>query len=86
VESSCVIVALIENYSSSKPSNVSLNCDNVDGNVQYELPLLPNDTAVKHFYTIGSGAKCWLDIYHWGAGLAVPGQICDTVQNVIVFL
>jgi len=24
----------------------------------YELPLLPNDTAVKHFYTVRSGAKC----------------------------
>jgi len=24
----------------------------------YELPLLPNDTAVKHFYTNRSGAKC----------------------------
>jgi len=24
----------------------------------YELPLLPNSTAVKHFYTNRSGAKC----------------------------
>ena len=24
----------------------------------YELPLLPNKTAVKHFYTNRSGAKC----------------------------
>jgi len=24
----------------------------------YELSLLPNDTAVKHFYTNRSGAKC----------------------------
>ena len=46
----------------------------------YELPLLPNDTAVKHFYTVRSGAKCWLDSYRWGAGLAVPGQI--HVRNV----
>ena len=29
----------------------------------YELPLLSNNTAVKHFYTNRSGAKCWLDIY-----------------------
>ena len=29
----------------------------------YELPLLLNDTAVKHFYTIWSGAKCdWVFI------------------------
>ena len=29
----------------------------------YELPLVPNNTAVKHFYTNRSGEKCWLDIY-----------------------
>jgi hypothetical protein len=32
----------------------------------YELPLPPNDTAVTHFYTNRSGAKCWLDIWRWG--------------------
>jgi len=26
--------------------------------------------------------KCWLDIYRWGAGLAVTGPIGDTGQNV----
>jgi len=39
------------------------------------------------FYTNRSGAKCWLDIYRWGPGLAVPGQIHvrDIGQNVLVF-
>jgi hypothetical protein len=31
----------------------------------------------------GSGAKCWLDIYHWGAGLAVTGWIRDIGQNIL---
>jgi hypothetical protein len=26
---------------------------------------------------------CWLNVYHWGVGLAVTGQICDTGQNVL---
>jgi len=29
----------------------------------YELPLVPNNTEVKHSYTNRSGAKCWLGIY-----------------------
>jgi len=49
----------------------------------YELPLLPYNTAVKHFYTNRSGAKCWPDIYHWGAGRAVTGRIRDIGQNVL---
>jgi hypothetical protein len=49
----------------------------------YEPPLLPNNTAVKHFYTNRSGAKCWLDIYRWGAGLVVTGRIRDIGQNVL---
>jgi len=49
----------------------------------YELPLLPNNTAVKYFYTNRSGTKCWPDIYHWGAGLAVTGRIRDIGQNVL---
>jgi hypothetical protein len=32
------------------------------------------------FTQIGSGAKCWLDIYHWGAGLAVIGRIRNIGQ------
>ena len=48
----------------------------------YELPSLPNNSAVKHIYTYRSGAKCLLDIYHWGVGLAVTGRICDIRQNV----
>ena len=35
------------------------------------------------FTQIGSGAKCWLDICHWGAGLAVTGRKRDFGQNVI---
>ena len=49
----------------------------------YEIPLLPNDTAVKRFYTNRSGANCWLDIYRWGAGLAVTGPIRDIGQNIL---
>ena len=49
----------------------------------YVLPLLPNNTAVKHFYTNGSSAKCRLDIYRWGAGLAVTRRIRDIGQNVL---
>ena len=30
---------------------------------------------------IGSGVKCWLDIYNWGAGLTVTGRIRDVGQN-----
>jgi hypothetical protein len=28
---------------------------------------------VKHFYIIGSSAKCWVDRYYWGTGPAVTG-------------
>ena len=49
----------------------------------YELPLLPNNTVVKHFYTNRSGAKCWLDIYRWGAGLVVTVLIRDIGQKVL---
>ena len=49
----------------------------------YELPLLPNNTAVKHFYTNQEQCKCWLDIYYWGAGLVVTGQIHDIGQKVL---
>jgi len=48
----------------------------------YELPLLPNNTAVKYFYTNRSGAKFWLDIYRWVNGLAMTGRIRDNGQNV----
>ena len=51
----------------------------------YELPLIRNNTASETFFTqIGSGAKCWLNICHWGAGLAVNGRIRDNGQNVLV--
>jgi hypothetical protein len=56
-------------------------CDCVQ--TAYELPLLPNNTAVKHFHTNRSGAKCWQDIYRWGAGLEVTGPIRDIGQNVL---
>jgi len=39
---------------------------------------------VKHFYTNRSGAKCWLDIYHWGADLVVTGRIRDIGQKVLL--
>ena len=35
------------------------------------------------FTQIWSGAKCWLDICHWVAGLAVSGRIRDIGQNVL---
>ena len=38
----------------------------------YELPLLTNNTAVKHFHTNS-----------WGAGLAVTGRICDIGHMVL---
>jgi hypothetical protein len=34
------------------------------------------------FTQIGRGAKCWLDVYHWVAGLAATGRIRDIGQNV----
>ena len=49
----------------------------------YELPSLSRNTAAKHFYTNRSSPKCWLDIYHWGAGLAVTGRIRDNGQKVL---
>ena len=59
-------------------------CVCVCGCVQtvYELPLLPNKTAMKNIYTNRSGAKCRLNIYHWGAGLSVTGRMHDIGQNV----
>ena len=48
-----------------------------------ELPLLLNNTASETFFTlIGRHAKCWLDIYCWGASLAVSGRARDR-QNVL---
>ena len=35
------------------------------------------------FTQISSSAKCWLDIYHWGAGLAVTGPIRHFGQSVL---
>ena len=49
----------------------------------YELTSLPNNTAVKHFYTNRSGANCCPDIYQCGAALAVTGRIRDIGQNVL---
>ena len=49
----------------------------------YELPLLPNRTASESFTQIGSGAKCWLDIYHSSSGLDVTGPLCDIGQYVL---
>ena len=41
-----------------------------------DVPLLPNNTNQ-------NGKKCWLDIYHWGAGLAGTWRIRDIGQNVL---
>ena len=50
----------------------------------HELPLLPNNMASETLCTkIGCVANCWLDIYHWSAGLAVTGRIRDIVKNVL---
>jgi hypothetical protein len=51
--------------------------------IEFELSSLPNNTASGSFLLIGRGAKSWQDIYHWGAGLAVTGRICDIGQNVL---
>jgi hypothetical protein len=45
--------------------------------------LLPNNTALKQFYTNQSGTKFWLDIYLWGAGLVVTGPIHYIGQKVL---
>jgi len=50
----------------------------------YELLLLAHNTEAKHFYTNMRSAKCWLDIYRWGAGLAVTGRIRDIGQKVLL--
>jgi hypothetical protein len=39
---------------------------------------------MKHYYTNRSRAKCWQDIYRWGAGLAVARRIRDIGQNVLL--
>ena len=49
----------------------------------YELPLIPNNTAVKHFYTNRIGEKCWLDVYGWGGGLVVTGPIRDIGRHCL---
>ena len=49
----------------------------------YQLPSLPNNNTTQHIYTNQSGANCWLDIYRWGAGLAVTGPIRHIGQNVL---
>ena len=35
------------------------------------------------FTQIRSGANCWLDIYHWGTGLAAAGWKCENEHNVL---
>jgi hypothetical protein len=35
------------------------------------------------FTQIGSGGKCWLDVYYWVAGLTATGRISDTGQHVL---
>jgi len=52
--------------------------------------LLPNNTAVKVFYTnleqrelLAGYLTNLMDIYRWGAGLAVTGRICYFGQIVL---
>ena len=40
---------------------------------------------VKHFTQIGSGRKCWLDMYHLVAGQAVTGPKRDIGQNALKY-
>ena len=41
-------------------------------------------TTKRNIFTqFGNGTKCWLEIYHWGAGLAVTGRIRGIGQNVL---
>ena len=49
----------------------------------YELPLLPNNTAVKHFYTNLEQCEVLTGYLLLGAGLAVTGPIRDVGQNVL---
>ena len=50
----------------------------------YELHMLLYNTAREIFlHKSGSGGKCWLDIYHWSAGLAVTWRMRDIGQNVL---
>jgi hypothetical protein len=57
-------------------------CDSVQ--TVYQLPLPPNNTAVKYFYINLSGTKCSLDMYRCGAGLTVTGQIRHIGHNVLL--
>ena len=49
----------------------------------YELPLLPNNTAVKHFYTNGERCEMLTGYYNWGAGLAGTERVHDIGQNIL---
>lgn len=53
--------------------HISVCAENV-----YELPLLPNNSRMKHFYTNRD-----MDIHHWDVSLAVSGQIRDIGQRVL---
>jgi len=47
--------------------------------------LLMNYCEKNIFTKIGSVAKCWLDIHHWSAILAVTARLRGTGQNVFKF-
>jgi len=47
--------------------------------------LLMNYCERNIFTKIGSVAKCWLDIYHWSAIVAVTARLRGTGQNVLQF-
>ena len=50
-----------------------------------EWRLLMNYCERNIFTIIGSFAKCWLDIYHWSAIVAVTARLRGTGQNVLEF-
>jgi len=49
----------------------------------YELPLTPNNTAVKHFYTNRERCEVLTGCLSLGTGQAVNGRIRDIGQNVV---
>jgi hypothetical protein len=54
--------------------------------IVYEFPLLPNNIVNETFlHKMGSSAKCRLDVYQWGAGLAVTGRVRDIRRNVLQY-
>jgi hypothetical protein len=51
-----------------------------------EIPLLANNMACETFLHKHRECGCWLDIYYWGASLAVTGGIRAIGQNFYCLL